>query len=165
MDILIWLSNKNLDNGNLLSLCGSRFFVFLSILSYFQTSDSIGYFLLTKPSKMIKVVQLLLFSVLFLVVKVSSAQSQRTISGFVTNASFNGESKSLTLKFTVNQAFSEEYHFELYTCSADFFKYLVSIEKMSDTKDNPFSEPVLIHSNINNGLGIFGGLSKSVVIM
>lgn len=36
---------------------------------------------------MIKVVQLLLFSVLFLVVKVSSAQSQRTISGFVTNAS------------------------------------------------------------------------------
>ncbi|MDG1741003.1 MAG: DUF4249 family protein [Crocinitomicaceae bacterium] len=114
---------------------------------------------------MIKVVQLLLFSVLFLVVKVSSAQSQRTISGFVTNASFNGESKSLTLKFTVNQAFSEEYHFELYTCSADFFKYLVSIEKMSDTKDNPFSEPVLIHSNINNGLGIFGGLSKSVVIM
>ena len=36
---------------------------------------------------MIKVVQLLLFSVLFLVVKVSSAQSQRTISGFVTSAS------------------------------------------------------------------------------
>jgi hypothetical protein len=131
---------------------------------------------------------------------VSSAQSKRTISGFVANASsgealygakiydtiskngtvsneswlylialddasFNGESKSLNLKFTVNQAFSEEYHFELYTCSADFFKYLVSIEKMSDTKDNPFSEPVLIHSNINNGLGIFGGLSKSVVIM
>ena len=81
------------------------------------------------------------------------------------DASFNGESKSMNLKFTVNQAFSEEYHFELYTCSADFFKYLVSIEKMSDTKDNPFSEPVLIHSNINNGLGIFGGLSKSVVIM
>jgi hypothetical protein len=36
---------------------------------------------------MIKVVQLLLFSALLLVVKVSSAQSKRTISGFVANAS------------------------------------------------------------------------------
>ncbi|QNK64147.1 DUF4249 domain-containing protein [Pedobacter sp. PAMC26386] len=39
------------------------------------------------------------------------------------------------------------------------YKYLKSVSKADDSEDSPFSEKVIIHSNIQNGLGIVGGLS------
>ncbi|KIO75420.1 hypothetical protein TH53_20830 [Pedobacter lusitanus] len=39
------------------------------------------------------------------------------------------------------------------------YKYLKSVSKADDSEDSPFSEKVIIHSNVQNGLGIVGGLS------
>jgi hypothetical protein len=41
-------------------------------------------------------------------------------------------------------------------CSKEFYLYNKSVEKASYTNDNPFSDPVLIYTNINNGFGCFG---------
>lgn len=45
--------------------------------------------------------------------------------------------------------------------SPDLFEYLKSYEsyKQSEIKNTSISDPVLVHSNIENGLGIFGGFS------
>jgi hypothetical protein len=49
-----------------------------------------------------------------------------------------------------------EYIIEIGEISKDMYQYLVSGNKAVNTKDVPFSEPVLIHTNIENGIGILG---------
>jgi hypothetical protein len=46
--------------------------------------------------------------------------------------------------------------------SENLYKYLVSVKKQNESDDNPFAEPVSIHNNVKNGLGIFGGYNSSV---
>jgi len=42
-----------------------------------------------------------------------------------------------------------------------YYLYAASINKYDRTHDNPFSEPVSVYSNVENGLGIFTGYSTS----
>ncbi len=49
----------------------------------------------------------------------------------------------------------------LSSLSENLFKYLVSLKEQNESDDNPFAEPVFIHSNVQSGLGIFGGYSSS----
>ncbi|MDD2612568.1 MAG: DUF4249 family protein [Bacteroidales bacterium] len=58
----------------------------------------------------------------------------------------NGEEKALTV----------EYIIEIGEISKDLYQYVISGNKMLNSKDTPFSEPVLIHTNIENGIGILG---------
>lgn len=45
---------------------------------------------------------------------------------------------------------------KLHSISEDTYKYIKSMRLYSATEGDPFSEPVLIYSNIKDGLGIFG---------
>jgi len=46
--------------------------------------------------------------------------------------------------------------------SRDYFYYLRSVMQQLSISNNPFSEPVQIHSNISGGVGIFGAFSQTV---
>ena len=46
--------------------------------------------------------------------------------------------------------------FELSSISTDYYKYLVSIIMQNNAGQNPFAEPVVIRTNVQNGTGIFG---------
>ncbi len=45
--------------------------------------------------------------------------------------------------------------FRLLNVSEDRFLYAKSFKDAKDAEDNPFAEPVTVHTNIENGLGIF----------
>lgn len=45
----------------------------------------------------------------------------------------------------------------LHSISKDYFEYVSSLEKHYNAKEDPFSTPVVVHGNVENGLGIFGG--------
>lgn len=49
----------------------------------------------------------------------------------------------------------------LSSISPDFYYYVLSDEKRQGSNDNPFAEPVQMHSNVQNGLGIFAGFASS----
>ncbi len=51
----------------------------------------------------------------------------------------------------------------LVSLTESHYKYLKSAEFQEDNGDNPFSTPVQVHNNIQNGLGIFAGYSGSTV--
>lgn len=43
----------------------------------------------------------------------------------------------------------------LYNYTQDKFRYVQSIERYFDAKDNPFAEPTILYTNVKNGYGIF----------
>ena len=49
-----------------------------------------------------------------------------------------------------------EYIIEIAEFSKDMYQYVVSGNKSANTEDAGFSEPVQVHSNIDNGIGILG---------
>ncbi len=44
------------------------------------------------------------------------------------------------------------------TLNEDLYKYMTSYDAYWFSEDNPFAEPVIMYSNIQNGVGIFGGV-------
>ncbi len=46
--------------------------------------------------------------------------------------------------------------FELASISREYYNYLASVVTQNNAGDNPFAEPVIIKSNVQNGTGIFG---------
>ncbi len=46
-----------------------------------------------------------------------------------------------------------------------YYKYIKSQKLQRETRDNPFAEPVIVYSNIKNGLGIFAGYSSSKYLL
>lgn len=48
---------------------------------------------------------------------------------------------------------------DLYSISKDYYKYLVSFSKHQDASGDPFSEPVIVFTNIVEGIGIFASCS------
>lgn len=81
--------------------------------------------------------------------------------------------KEYTLKFKLSQSSAtfynrptenkEELIIALQQISKDYYLYLRT--RAVANEDNVFSEPVQIHCNIKNGLGVFGSYSSSVKIM
>ena len=74
---------------------------------------------------------------------------------------FNGKPHTLTITEEWN-SFSESasYIIEFSSVSEAFFNHTLSKKKYYATEGDPFSQPVQIFNNIENGLGIFGGFSK-----
>jgi len=78
--------------------------------------------------------------------------------------SFNGKAIDLSIGF--NNYFSYGYNYygleteiyleaELINISRDNYLYLKSFEAFQRADGNPFAEPVVVHNNIENGIGIF----------
>jgi len=72
---------------------------------------------------------------------------------------FNGTTREM--RFFVNSKYLERissggvFTISLSHVSESYFKYRKSFLYASENKENPFSEPVRVHSNINGGHGIF----------
>ncbi len=48
---------------------------------------------------------------------------------------------------------------KFFSICEDLYKYIISYNKAEETEFNPFSQPVKVFSNVQNGLGIFSGYS------
>ncbi len=86
---------------------------------------------------------------------------------------FNNSTKSLMISFSKSSYVDnitgmntgeKSYKIVLYNVSKDIYNYFISTSKASGNNDNPFSEPVRVYTNIDKGLGIFGGVSMSTVV-
>ncbi len=77
---------------------------------------------------------------------------------FMKDNAFDG--RNYTLKFNHFTSFvspSTKYRISLKTCSEAYYQYLRSITQNELNKYDPFAQPIQIFSNIENGIGIFGG--------
>lgn len=72
--------------------------------------------------------------------------------------SFNGSDYTLTLtQNLLPNADSTVIVIEVKSISEDYFLYELSRSKTTPGNSSPFQQPVLIYTNVNNGLGIIGG--------
>jgi hypothetical protein len=55
-----------------------------------------------------------------------------------------------------------DYYLELTSLTREGFLYRKSINEYDNSRNDPFSEPVIIYSNVNNGFGIFSGFSSNL---
>ncbi len=87
---------------------------------------------------------------------------------------FNNGTKQLSISFREDYMYDQMsglqvsetyYRIELYNTSKEAFNYLLSVTKSISSNNNPFSEPVKVYTNVTNGLGIFGGLNRSFVVI
>ena len=74
-----------------------------------------------------------------------------------TDQSFDGQ--EYKLRFFIPYYYSENASFKVrtYSCSESYYKYIKTIDKYHETNGDFFSQPVQIYSNVENGIGIFGG--------
>ncbi|PGH39686.1 MAG: hypothetical protein CRN43_07565 [Candidatus Nephrothrix sp. EaCA] len=75
------------------------------------------------------------------------------------DALFNGKKATFNLK---KDSFRTPTQVVLRHISADFYKFAVSKKTQKENEENPFSEPVFIQGNVQDGFGIFAGYSVSV---
>lgn len=54
-----------------------------------------------------------------------------------------------------------ETHLTLISISPEYYRYLTTRNLQRDTDGDPFAQPVLVFSNIENGMGIFGGYTSN----
>ena len=57
----------------------------------------------------------------------------------------------------------KEYWLEVGNCSLDYYKYYRTYILQLSQRINPYSEPVVAYSNIQNGLGIFAGYQRQMI--
>lgn len=85
-----------------------------------------------------------------------------------TDVTFENTKKTMQVElYALNTDFITDPRFEieLKHVSKDFYLFHVSSRLQQNTGDNPFGEPVVVYSNIENGFGIFAGFSKSKAII
>ncbi|MCB9503892.1 MAG: DUF4249 domain-containing protein [Deferribacteres bacterium] len=73
----------------------------------------------------------------------------------------SGKSYGIKVGLEAWQVDSGVLQINLLSASEDFYKYYTSYRQYEDTDENPFAEPVFVHSNIENGLGIFAGFNTT----
>ena len=86
---------------------------------------------------------------------------------FFTDDFFDGSQKTLEVKYPINfiqLGPDEHYKFMLYRCTEETYKYLISTQKAQNAANDFFSEPVKVFTNIENGYGIFGAMTKAVFV-
>jgi len=86
---------------------------------------------------------------------------------YFTDQLFDGTQKTLEVKYPINfiqLGPDEHYKFSLYRCTKETYKYLISTQKAQNAANDFFSEPVKVFTNIENGYGIFGALTKAVFV-
>ena len=79
-----------------------------------------------------------------------------------TDESFNGQGITLAFDALLDRTIAGEFPKivgELRTVSNSYYQYHTSLSRQLANQDRPFSEPITVFSNIENGLGIFAGFS------
>lgn len=84
------------------------------------------------------------------------------------DVTFNGTEKTIELNiYAINTLgiADPRFEFELKHVSKEYYQYYSTTEKQLENEGNPFGEPVIIFSNIENGFGIFAGstISKAII--
>ena len=84
-----------------------------------------------------------------------------------TDELISGKEYDLTMEIHFNLPDTGYYEFahsffRLHTISRDMYLYLQSYSAHTQTRDNFLVEPVLVYTNISNGLGVLGAMSTSV---
>lgn len=79
-----------------------------------------------------------------------------------TDEQLNGMEKTLQFEFALNNNKEQLITVEFVNITFDLYLYLKTRAKQIYSIENPFIEPVEVHSNIINGLGIFAGFTPSV---
>ena len=84
-------------------------------------------------------------------------------SAYFTDELFNGTSKSFFIQQFKPEGIFDHFYIELRALSRDLYEFNKTRRAESATSNNPLfvSEPIFLHSNIENGYGIFGGKSES----
>lgn len=72
------------------------------------------------------------------------------------DGAFNGYEYELIIYSPYRVTFANPLWFELASISKEYYNYLSSVITQNSAGDNPFAEPVIIKSNVQNGTGIFG---------
>jgi Domain of unknown function (DUF4249) len=75
-----------------------------------------------------------------------------------------GKEYDLTLRYHYMQPVPEYYEFthlffSLHSVSPDLYQYLQSLSAHMQTKENFLAEPVMVYTNVSNGLGVVGAMS------
>jgi hypothetical protein len=73
----------------------------------------------------------------------------------------NGEQYSLKLRIDKYSLYSDTnmVYVDFYAISPEYYKYMVSYTRHQDASSDPFAEPVMVFSNIVDGIGILGSAS------
>lgn len=62
---------------------------------------------------------------------------------------------TLAFQYNANQQILSDFIIELRTASEEYYKYHRSLARQHQAGQHPFSEPVILYSNIENGQGVF----------
>lgn len=74
-----------------------------------------------------------------------------------------GESMTANEPIIVNPTQTTEYEMVLLHIDKTYYDFLMRSEKQDQNDGNPFSEPVLIKTNVQGGLGLMGAFTKTSV--
>jgi hypothetical protein len=81
---------------------------------------------------------------------------------FFSDNLFEGSTREFVVR--VSEPFpGARYILRLSTLSEAYYRYRVTARRFLNTNGDPFAEPVLVFSNVEGGLGVFGGVSSSSV--
>jgi hypothetical protein len=84
----------------------------------------------------------------------------------------NGKEIDVDLSVLINGSFDSDLmvgsikiFLELYNINEDFYKYRLTLNDQTNTNGSFFSEPVMVYSNVSNGMGIFAGANLNTVFI
>ena len=93
----------------------------------------------------------------------NSDRDEWCLLGIMTDRLFDGKAQDLEYslsQFHVGDGLDQhKIMLAFISMSEDYFKYQRSLELMQNDSDDPFSEPFPLHTNFDNGRGIFAGYS------
>jgi len=75
----------------------------------------------------------------------------------------NGKSYSVTLHVDKYSMYSDTnmIYVDLYSISPEYYKYLLSFSRHQNSSGDPFAEPVMVFSNVVDGIGIVGSAATN----
>lgn len=97
----------------------------------------------------------------------SSLQTYMNNDGIIiSDELFNGQRKnfSVLIEDYINIRYSDftQFYIEIKSISKDYYLYQKTLKEYYQSSGNPFSEPITVYNNINNGYGIFAGYNSVI---
>lgn len=77
----------------------------------------------------------------------------------------NWQTNTTTITFGLSYSFSHPALLTIMSFNEDYYKYFIAKEYLNTTGEDDFmfNEPINIHSNVNNGLGLFVGYNTTTI--
>ncbi len=84
----------------------------------------------------------------------------------LTDQFFDGQAYKISYKsYSYNSNDAARYKVYVRALTKDYYLYLLSEARKGEAEDLPLAEPVTVHTNLSNGIGIFGMYSEKVVLI